>query len=177
LVGSAELLRSCVPVQIRPRPSFRGASVSPASAGLAAILVLLLAAPAIAQPPAEAEIRAALERWTEAFNAGRADEVCDLFAKDLIARYRGAPERGYERQCQALRAALADPVRRSHNALLVEEVLVFGDVAVVRVVWTETVRDTATGTETRTVEPGLDVFRREGDGRWRILRYLAFDEE
>jgi len=145
-------------------------------ASLAVVVVAHLASAAPAEPAAEAEIRAALARWTDAFNARRGDEVCDLFAQDLIARYRGAPERGHDRQCRMLRDALADPGRRLHNALVVEEVLVFGDVAIARVVWTQTVRDTATGKETRTVEPGLDVFRREPDGRWRIFRYLAFDE-
>ena len=43
-------------------------------------------------------------------------------------------------------------------------------------VWTQTVRDLATGKETRSVEPGLDLFRREGDGRWRIIRYLAYED-
>jgi hypothetical protein len=26
------------------------------------------------------------------------------------------------------------------------------------------------------VEPGMDVFRKGTDGKWRIIRYLAFDE-
>ncbi len=146
------------------------------------ILVVLLAA--LVPPPVasaasssdEAAIRAAFARWTDDFNVARTDAVCDLFAKDLVARFRGAPERDHAAQCAALRAALSDRTRRYHNALAIDEILVFGDVAIARVVWTQTVRDAATGTETKTVEPGLDVLRREGDGRWRIIRYLAFEE-
>jgi ketosteroid isomerase-like protein len=86
--------------------------------------------PAAAQPSAEAEIRKTLAQWTEDFNARRADRVCDLFAKDLVAKFRGAPERGYARQCELLTSALADPKRRFHNALEIREILVFGDTAI-----------------------------------------------
>jgi uncharacterized protein (TIGR02246 family) len=133
--------------------------------------------PAAAQPSAEAEIRKTLAQWTEDFNARRADRVCDLFSKDLVAKFRGAPERGYARQCELLTSALADPKRRFHNALEIREILVFGDTAIVRVVWTQTIGDNDSGRESRTVEPGLDVLRRDADGRWRIIRYLAFAED
>jgi steroid delta-isomerase len=39
-----------------------------------------------------------------------------------------------------------------------------------------TVRQKDTGREITSVEPGLDVFRREGDGRWRIVRYVAYEQ-
>src|ERR1700740_3660564 len=60
---------------------------------------------------AKDEIRAALARWTEDFNAGRADRVCDLFAPALIADVRGAEERDFDTQCKLLRKAIADPGR------------------------------------------------------------------
>jgi uncharacterized protein (TIGR02246 family) len=145
-------------------------------AAAALVLLACLTSPAFAQPSAEAEIRAAFAQWTGDFNARRADKVCDLFAKDLVAHYRGTPERGYDRQCELLTTALTDPRRRYHNALAIREILVFGDIAIARVVWTQTVRDNESGTETKTVEPGLDVFRRDPDGQWRIIRYLAYDE-
>ena len=115
-------------------------------------------------PSAESEIRAAFT------------QVCDLFAKDLMSDYRGVPERGYERQCQILQAAFADGARRYHYALVIKEILVFGEIAIARVTWTLTIRQTTSGVETKIVEPGLDVFRRDSDGKWRIIRYLAYDE-
>jgi steroid delta-isomerase len=144
---------------------------------LAALLIVLLQAlPALAQSSAEAEIRAAFAQWTEDFNARRADKVCDLFAKSLIANYRGVPERGYDRQCQILTEALSGRDRHYRYALVIKEILVFGEIAIARIVWTLTIRDTATGQETKVIEPGLDVFRRDADGRWRIFRYIAYDE-
>jgi ketosteroid isomerase-like protein len=144
---------------------------------LAALFVLALAiSPAVSQSSAEADIRAAFAQWTDDFNARRADKVCDLFARSLISQYRGVPERGYDRQCQILNEALTAADRRYHYALVIKEILVFGDTAIARIVWTLTIRETATGKETKVIEPGLDVFRKEPDGRWRIFRYIAYDE-
>ena len=142
----------------------------------ALIAAALAIAPAAAQPSAEAEIRAAFAQWTDDFNARRADKVCDLFARSLISNYRGVPERGYDRQCQILNEALTARDRRFHYALTIKEILVFGEIAIARIVWTLTIRETATGKETIVIEPGLDVFRRDADGKWRIFRYIAYDE-
>ena len=141
-----------------------------------ALLSVLLVSQAFAQSSAEVEIRAAFTQWTEDFNAARGEKVCDLFAKDLMSDYRGVPERGYERQCQILQAAFADGARRYHYALVIKEILVFGEIAIARITWTLTIRQTTSGVETKIVEPGLDVFRRDSDGKWRIIRYLAYDE-
>ena len=51
----------------------------------------------------------------------------------------------------------------------------WGDAAVVRLTWTLTIRP-KDGGEVTSVEPGLDVFRRERDGRWRIVRYIAYEQ-
>jgi steroid delta-isomerase len=49
-----------------------------------------------------------------------------------------------------------------------------GDLAVVRLVWTlETEREYGVGKKT-IQEPGIDVFRRQADGSWKISRYLAY---
>ncbi|HEX2216850.1 MAG TPA: hypothetical protein VHG27_09210, partial [Xanthobacteraceae bacterium] len=47
----------------------------------------LASAPAARAENAAAAIRATLEAWTADFNAGRADKVCDLFARDLVAQF------------------------------------------------------------------------------------------
>ena len=142
----------------------------------ALLLVVLSALPAVAQSSAEADIRAAFAQWTADFNARRADKVCDLFARSLISNYRGVPERGYDRQCKILNEALTGNDRHYHYALTIKEILVFGEIAIARIVWTLTIRDTATGKDTTVIEPGLDVFRKDPDGKWRIFRYIAYDE-
>ncbi len=140
------------------------------------VLLVLTTSPAFSQSSAEADIRTAFARWTQDFNARRADKVCDLFAKSLISNYRGVPERGYDRQCKILNEALTGTDRSYHYALVIKEILVFGETAIARIVWTLTIRDPVTGKETKVIEPGLDVFRKEPDGQWRIFRYIAYDE-
>src|SRR3954470_12108973 len=141
-------------------------------------LILLGVTLAATIPPARADddssradIAAALTQWTTDFNAGRADKVCDLFARDLRAEFRGQPERGYDVQCGLLQRSLADGARAFSYAPAVKEILVWGDVAVVRLTWTLTIRQKDTGREVTSLEPGFDVFRRQSDGRWRIIRY------
>jgi steroid delta-isomerase len=144
------------------------------------MLYLLLAglcvpAAAAAADPAQSQIRAALTQWTADFNAARADKVCALFAPDLRATVRGRAERGFAEQCELLKRSLGDRTKRYSYALDIGEILVWGDVAVVRLTWTLTVQSEGASAET-SVEPGMDIFRREGDGRWRIMRYMAYEQ-
>jgi steroid delta-isomerase len=142
------------------------------------MVALLVSAPllaAAADDAAQTQIRGALTQWTADFNAARADKVCALFAPDLRATVRGRAERGYGEQCELLKRSLGDRTKRYSYALDITEVLVWGDVAVVRLTWTLTVQPEGAQAET-SVEPGMDIFRRDGDGRWRIMRYMAFEQ-
>jgi steroid delta-isomerase len=143
-----------------------------AACGLAALVVL--AASAARAADAASEIRATLEAWTADFNARR-DTVCDLFARDLIAQYRGLPERGYDAQCTLLQHSLADAQKTYRYGLDIKEIIVAGDVAAVRLTWTLTVAP-AGGAAQTTRDEGLDIFRRQADGRWRIIRYIAYED-
>ena len=118
-----------------------------------------------------ATIRTRLEQWTDDFNAGRADAVCDLFSRKAISNYRGQPERRYEEICALLQDSLADPAREFRYALDVHEIIVEQDLAVVRLTWTLQISPL----NLISVEPGMDVFRKEVDGEWRIIRYLAYE--
>src|SRR5262245_17181125 len=126
------------------------------------LVSLALISPAAAQSdtPAQAAIRSALMQWMADFNAGRAEKVCDLFARDLVAQYRGQPERDYDALCDLLKRSLADRGKTYSYALAIKEILVEGDLAVVRLTWTLTVRGKDAG-ETTSVEPGMDIFRRQ----------------
>jgi ketosteroid isomerase-like protein len=123
----------------------------------------------------EAAIGLALARWTDDFNAGRSETVCDLFAPDLRADVRGALPRDFDNQCRLLRNALADPERAYTSAFELKEIVVDRDIAVVRLTWTDTTRVKATGQVSVTKDEGLDVFRRGGDGGWHIVRYMAYE--
>lgn len=140
-------------------------------------LLAAVCAPASAQPAdvAETAIRAALAQWTSDFNARDASRICDLFAKDLRYDFRGAPERGYDALCALLHKALADRSKQFVYAPEIREVIVSGDLAVVRLVWSVKVTVPGSANAVESKEPGLDVFRRQADGSWKIIRYIAYE--
>ncbi len=144
-----------------------------------ALIVAMLTLPLISSlvssndTKAEAEIRQALHDWTSDFNARNTSRICDLFSAALRYDYRGFPERGYDEICAMLKRSLSDPNKHYSYAPEIKEIVVAGDLAVVRIVWTLTV--TENGTKTQTREPGMDLFQRQPDGRWKIIRYIAYE--
>lgn len=142
----------------------------------AALALLLCAASAngVLAETAEDEIRARLQQWTKDFNAGDAKAACELFSPDLRYDFRGYPERGYKDICSLLRASLRDDSKRYAYGLDIREVITSGDLAIVRLAWTLTVT-LPNGQVVTSVEPGMDVFRRDADGQWKIIRYIAYE--
>jgi ketosteroid isomerase-like protein len=123
----------------------------------------------------QGQIRAELEKWTQDFNTGNASQVCSLFASDLISDFRGQPEDTYNSLCANMQQALGDPAQTYHYDLEIKEILASGDLAVVRLVWTLKARPKNGGPEQTTREPGMDIFRRQPDGTWKISRYMAYE--
>jgi uncharacterized protein (TIGR02246 family) len=138
-------------------------------------LMLFTGAEASASDEGEAQIRAALMRWTAAFNARDTTTVCDLFARDLRYDFRGARERGYDDICELLRRSLTDPGTRYTYSPAIKEILVAGDLAIVRLIWTLRTRKAGASEDRATEETGMDVFRKQPDGSWKIIRYIAYD--
>lgn len=142
--------------------------------GLAAALALLMGGVARAQPAsAEAAIAARLAAWTRAFNARDLSATCNLFTPDLAYSFLPDVVNGTR---GTLCANLARQFARTDIAFHyappeIREIIVSGDMAIVRLAWTLTVAR-AGARETR-VEEGLDVFRRQPDGTWSIIRYIA----
>jgi steroid delta-isomerase len=101
--------------------------------------------------------------------------VCGLFAPDLIAQYRGQPERDYQGLCDLLKRSLSDRSKTYAYSLVIKEILVAGDLAVVRLTWTLKVKPKDGVGEISSDEPGMDIFRRQGDGSWKISRYIAYE--
>jgi uncharacterized protein (TIGR02246 family) len=142
---------------------------------LATMLASCWALTAMADTAAEKAIRDALTRWTADFNARDANRICDLFAPDLRYDFRGSPERDYNAMCSQLHRALGDRSEKITYSFDIKEIIVSGDMAIVRLVWTSKVSREGSSQVTETKEPGLDVFRRQLDGQWRIARYMAYE--
>ena len=122
---------------------------------------------------AENEIRSAIENWRSAFNARDQDRVCALFAPDVIANYQGEPERDYSSLCEMLRAAVRDPYVTYRYSVEINEIVVYGETAVVRLVWALEIAKA--GSPKQTIEePAVDILHRQVDGSWKISRYTAY---
>lgn len=62
---------------------------------------------------------------------------------------------------------------QQHYSPDIQVIIVSGDIAVVRLIWTLTLRNAAQK-QTRQ-EADMDVLRRQPDGRWAPHRFMAFD--
>ncbi|MBV8934618.1 MAG: nuclear transport factor 2 family protein [Alphaproteobacteria bacterium] len=137
--------------------------------------MLPLSPPAAAKPAEAAEdaILSAIENWRSAFNSRDEQQVCDLFAADIVANYQGEPARDFASLCEMLRTALRDLGARFRYSVRINEIVVSGNSAVVRLVWTLEI-DRAGSPQETIEEPAVDIFRHQADGSWKISRYLAY---
>jgi ketosteroid isomerase-like protein len=152
----------------RPRQLLAGVGV--------ALALFIGAAPAAGlndQSAAQAAIVERLHRWTAAFNAKDLTGVCGLFAPDLSYTVDDILNGSRDRLCANIGTALSKPgVDLHYDEPTIHDILVSGDLAVVRLTWTLT--EERNGTRDVTTEEGMDVFRRAPDGVWSIVRYIAF---
>ena len=140
------------------------------------VLLFAISTRADSTGTARADIRAALERWTTAFNERDVPGACALFTRDLVATYPGVPDRDYQAMCRHLSSVLRDPARSLRYSFELEEILVSGDFAVVRLVWTLLNARPGETPERLVRERGVDVFRREND-TWKVMRSMAYPME
>ena len=146
-------------------------------AGAAAALALFGAAAGAVSADdstgAKAAITDRLHRWTAAFNAQDLATVCGLFAPDLSYTVDDILNGSRDGLCANLRVVLARrDLKLRYDEPAIHEILVSGDLAVVRLTWTLTAEKNGDRDVTR--EEGMDVFRRAPDGLWSIARYIAF---
>jgi uncharacterized protein (TIGR02246 family) len=121
----------------------------------------------------EAAIVQRFQRWTAAFNARDSAGACDLFAPDLAYSIPEIVRGTRETMCTNLAKMLArSDIQLHYDNPDIHEIIVAGDLAVVRLTWTLTAR--VNGATDTTTEEGMDIFRRQPDGRWSIARYIAF---
>jgi ketosteroid isomerase-like protein len=150
--------------------------MTPKAMALSLALMLVALRPAsAADDAAQAQIRSALTQWTADFNGAKAEKACALFEPGVIADIRTEPEQNYSIICDRLKQVLSDRTRAFSYASDIKEILVFGDVAVVRLDWTLTVTG-KDGAKTKSIESGMDLFRRQADGSWKIMRYMAYTQ-
>jgi len=138
------------------------------------LLGVVAATPAHSDEPSDqAAITKRLQRWAEAFNTRDAAGVCDVFAPDLVSTVPEVLNGNRTALCTRLAALLAKPELSLHyDSPDIREIIVSGDIAVVRLFWTLTARKG--GEQSVTDEAGIDIFKRQPDGRWSIARFMSF---
>src|SRR6185437_16922979 len=95
-----------------------------------------------------------LQRWTADFNAKKPAGVCDLFAPDLIYSIPEVVRGTHETMCTNLTKILArSDIQLHYNNPDVHEIIVLGDVAIVRLTWTLTTQ--VNGARDTTTEEGM----------------------
>jgi len=90
-----------------------------------------------------------------------------LFAPNLVVTILGELNGNRQAFCRRLGALLAKPEpHRHYDNPDIREIIVAGDIAVVRLFWTLTARK---GSEQDTTqEAGMDIFEREPDGKCKV---------
>ena len=122
-----------------------------------------------------AAIAAALRQWPHDFNAENLPEVCGLFADDVILIAPNSRDRDHWAFCDQMKTLFADRAKRySYAEPQINEVLVDGDLAAVRLIWTLTITDASGQVLETSKEDGVDVFQRQSDGSWKIHISHAF---
>jgi uncharacterized protein (TIGR02246 family) len=120
-------------------------------------------------------IEQVLNQWPKDFNAKNESATCGLFAKDTIVVFPDSADRNYEATCAQFHQIFSDPTSVfTYAAPEIREILVDGDLATVRLIWTSTVTDEAGTVLETSREDGVDVFRRQSDGNWKIYISHAF---
>jgi ketosteroid isomerase-like protein len=79
--------------------------------------------------------------------------------------------------CQQLTAAVNNPAKTfRYEAPQIEDILVSGDLAVVRLIWTLSITDPNVPGGLTIKERGIDVFTRQKDGIWKISISHAYPD-
>ena len=140
------------------------------------LFAALAASPAAAARTGdEAALRAAIEAGARACEAGRPEAVMAAYAPDILLSYPGVPDQDHAALSAAYRELCpgsgGGPGTVETTRAAFDEILVSGDLAVVRLTWSTHLRGMADGAVRRLQD--MQVWRRTRDG-WRFSRGVHF---
>ncbi|NGX57979.1 MAG: hypothetical protein K940chlam3_00880 [Chlamydiae bacterium] len=124
------------------------------------------------------QITQTLEKWSKDFNSRNLQGVCKLFAPDLIASYPGTKDRNYDQMCETLSQSIHHPNKTfRYDVPTIEQMIVSDDIAIVRLIWTLTISGKNQTNPLIIREKGLDIFKKQPDGTWKIMISYAHPEK
>ena len=122
-----------------------------------------------------ASIRASIEQGARGFMSANPDLILAHYARDIVLSYPGIPDQDYatlEQSYSELRSRPADVVAKTIPTF--DEILVSGDLALVRLRWTTTISQ-GSRTSTRHLKD-FQVWRREPGDRWAFIRGMHYPD-
>ncbi|HJU87799.1 MAG TPA: nuclear transport factor 2 family protein [Gemmatimonadaceae bacterium] len=142
---------------------------------LALLIVLGSAAGAQSSDADTAAIRASILRGARGFETGNPDLILEHYGRDIVLSYPGMPDQDYSTLAKAYAELRNRPASvKASTTPTFDEILVAGDIAIVRLRWTTTIRE-GTRTSTRRLKD-MQIWRREPDGRWMFVRGMHYRE-
>lgn len=113
--------------------------------------------------------------WTEAFNHKQLQASCDLFAKSIIADYRGTPQKNYQMICDGFKKAFSDSSHRYISTFKLHDIFQSGNLAAVRITWyLKIYQNDALISSTQ--DEGIDIFQQNEQGQWQIVMFLGYEK-
>jgi methylmalonyl-CoA/ethylmalonyl-CoA epimerase len=113
-------------------------------------------------------LRGLIEQTAKAINAHDADGIMAHYSKDVLVSYPGVPDTTYDVFDRTYRQMLAPSIVTS-TVPTIDEILVSGDLATIRMLWRTTITDKASGRTSSRQAKDLQVWRRER-GAWKFFR-------
>jgi steroid delta-isomerase len=113
-------------------------------------------------------LRGAIEQTARSINAHDPGGVMAHYSKDIIVSYPDVPDTTYEVFDRNYRQMM-NPSITTRTVPTIDEIVVSGDLAMIRMQWSTTITDKATGRTSSRVAKDLQIWRREG-GAWKFYR-------
>jgi uncharacterized protein (TIGR02246 family) len=134
--------------------------------------VLTAREPSAAEKQAEADVRAEFARWTEAYRQHDLVGTMKIFDPEVRFAFQGGPDAGYAELERSYTAEFKTNATAEWVGSI-DEVQASGDLAAEFSTWKFV--DHRAGKETVLAHNrGVDLFRRNSKGEWRIIRSLNY---
>jgi steroid delta-isomerase len=130
-------------------------------------------------PPVDeaTRIKNTISKIREHYNNNTPDSILRFYARDLLVSYPGMPDTDYLGFQQAYNEMKAATGVHTVTRDSIEEIIVSGDMAMVRFSWLTTQTRENPAKTVRWRARDFTIWRKEPDGEWRFSRGMWFREK